>query len=153
MAAPQTQYPSAAFPQTQHHGAAYPQPFQGGGYGFGHHPMTDGGMAPPQIQYHGAAYSQLFQGGGYGFGQDHWQQKQQQQHLPTPPPAGPLSTQPTRLPYAKSSKEPSTMSIKQPSQESDSVEVDMDGWQVAPPNLGNDVDDLNNTDDFVTYFP
>ena len=58
MAAPQTQYPSAAFPQTQYHGAAYPQPFQGGGYGFGHHPMTDGGqfyhyggggMAPPQI--------------------------------------------------------------------------------------------------------
>ena len=45
-----------------------------------------------------------------------------------------------RLPYAKSSKEPS--------QESDSVEVDMDGWQVAPPNLGKDDGDSNNTDDF-----
>lgn len=43
------------------------------------------------------------------------------------------------------------MSIRQPSQESDSVEVDMDGWQVAPPNLGNDVDDLDNTDGFVTF--
>ncbi len=122
-----------------------------------------GGMAPPQIQYHGAAFPQTqyhgaatpqtqYHGGGYGFGQDHWQQKHQQKHLPTPPPAGPLlSTQPTRLPYAQSSKEPSTVSMKQPSQESNSVEVDMDGWQVAPANLGNDVDDSNNTDDFVTF--
>ncbi len=58
---------------------------------------------------------------------------------------------PTRLPYAKSSKEPS--------QESDSVEVDMNGWQVVPPNLGKaeppnpgtdygDYGDSNNTDDF-----
>ena len=99
-------------------------------------------MALPQIQYSSAAFPQPFQGGGHGFGhQVHWQQQQQQKHLPTPPPAGPLlSTQPTRLPYAKSSKEPS--------QESDSVEVDMDGWQVAPPNLGKDDGDSNNTDDF-----